>query len=357
MKNLIIPAAGKSSRFPDMKPKWLLAHPQQDLMISKVLTNDLITSYDKIYITILQNHIDQYDALTILQQMFKERKISNCEVVVLDKPTSSASETVYNTIKQKKIKHSITIKDSDCVVEFCNDLIPNNNFIVGLDINKYPITNPGSKSYLIKDEHNNIQDIIEKNVVSNYMCTGVYSLEKSQDFLLGYETLKESKLFKDNEIYVSHVFSYLIQKQLINAEYIECSSFIDWGTLQDWRCAQEQYKTYIFDIDGVIVENVGPYGTKTWYNSITPITENLEIIKKLSDKGHQIIFMTARNIKGLKLIREMLDKNKIKYHQIITDCYHSQRIIINDYANTNPYPSCKSISIKRNESLKPFINI
>ena len=158
-------------------------------------------------------------------------------------------------------------------------------------------------------------------------------------------------------IYVSHVFSYLIQKQLINAEYIECSSFIDWGTLQDWRFEQEQYKTYIFDIDGVIVENVGPYGNKTWYNSITPITENLEIIKKLSDKGHQIIFMTARNIKGLKLIQEMLDKSKIKYHQIITDCYHSQRIIINDYANTNPYPSCKSISIKRNESLKPFINI
>ena len=354
MKTLIIPAAGSSSRFPGMKPKWLLAHPQQDLMISKVLTKDLIKPYNKIYITILQDHIKQYDALTILHQMFKERKLSNCEVVILDKPTSSASETVLNTILQKNIKGPITIKDSDCVVDFKNTL--SSNFIVGLDINKYPITNPGSKSYLIKDEHNNIQDIIEKNVVSNYMCTGVYSLENSQDFILGYNALKESNIFNNNEIYVSHVFSYLIQKQITNTEYIECDNFIDWGTLQDWRKEQEKYKTYIFDIDGVVVKNIGPYGTETWYNSITPLKENIKIIKQLSDKGNQIIFMTARDEKGIKLIKQMLKENSIKYHKIITNCYHSQRIIVNDYANTNPYPSCSSISIKRNESLKPYLS-
>ena len=39
-KTLIVPAAGSSSRFPDMKPKWLLAHPHQDLMISKILTKE-----------------------------------------------------------------------------------------------------------------------------------------------------------------------------------------------------------------------------------------------------------------------------------------------------------------------------
>ena len=34
---LIIPAAGKSSRYPNMKPKWLLSHPTGKLMIEKVL--------------------------------------------------------------------------------------------------------------------------------------------------------------------------------------------------------------------------------------------------------------------------------------------------------------------------------
>ena len=100
MKTLIILEAGKSSRFPNMKPKWLLTHPHQELMISKVLTDDLVNSYDKIYITILQKHVDDYDALIILDQMFTSRGLLNCEVVILDKPTSSSSETTYNTIKQ-----------------------------------------------------------------------------------------------------------------------------------------------------------------------------------------------------------------------------------------------------------------
>ena len=352
MKTLIIPAAGSSSRFPNMKPKWLLTHPQRGLMISKILTDKLVDSFDKIYITILRDHVEKYEADVILEQVFKQRNINNCELVILDHPTLSSPETVYNTIKLKNITQSITIKDSDCVVEFENNELL--NFIVGLDINKTQITNPGNKSYLVKDEYNNIQDIVEKNIVSNYICTGVYSLENVNDFILGYETLKNSKLFDESEMYISHIFSYLIQKQIVTVEYIKCTNFIDWGTLEDWRNEQEKYKTYVFDIDGVIVKNVGPYGVQNWYNSITPLLENIKIIKQLSKEGNQIIFMTSRDKKGIKLIEQLLKKHNIVYNQIITDCYHSQRVIINDYADTNPYPSCSSISIERNGSLKSF---
>ena len=31
--NLIIPMAGKSSRFPNMRPKWMLTHPQETLWL------------------------------------------------------------------------------------------------------------------------------------------------------------------------------------------------------------------------------------------------------------------------------------------------------------------------------------
>tara|TARA_Y100000356_G_C11255790_1_gene290062 strand:- start:313 stop:1380 length:1068 start_codon:yes stop_codon:yes gene_type:complete len=353
MKTLIIPAAGSSSRFPDMKPKWLLTHPQRELMISRVLTDELVNSYDNIYITILKDHVKKYEADVILEQVFKQRNINNCELVILDHPTLSSPETVYNTIKLKNITQSITIKDSDCLVEFdSNELL---NFIVGLDINKTQITNPGNKSYLVKDEYNNIQDIIEKNIVSNYICTGVYSLENVNDFILGYETLKNSELFNESEMYISHIFSYLIQKQIVTVEYIKCTNFIDWGTIADWRNEQEKYKTYVFDIDGVIVKNVGPYGDQNWYNSITPLLENIKIIQHLAEAGNQIIFMTSRDKEGIKLIEQLLEKHNIVYHQIITDCYHSQRVIINDYADTNPYPSCSSISIERNGSLKSFL--
>jgi hypothetical protein len=353
MKTLIIPAAGDSSRFPNMKPKWLLTHPQKGLMISKILTDEFVDSYDKIYITILKRHVKEYEADVILDQLFKQRNINNCELVILDQPTNSSPETVYNTIKLKNITGSLTIKDSDCVVEFDNNGLL--NFIVGLDITQTETTNPGNKSFLVKDEYNNIQDIIEKNIVSNYICTGVYSLENINDFILGYDTLKKSNLFDNKEMYISHIFSYLIQKQIVAVEYIKCTNFKDWGTLEDWRNEQEKYKTYVFDIDGVVVQNVGPYGVKNWYNSITPLLENIKIIKRLSKNGNQIIFMTSRDKKGIKLVEQLLKNHNIIYHQIITDCYHSQRVIINDHADTNPYPSCSSISIERNGSLKPFL--
>jgi len=354
MRTLIIPAAGKSSRFPNMKPKWLLTHPTGELMISKVLTPLLVSGYEKVYITVLKYHEQEHDAVTILNQIIAERDLTHCEVVVLDKSTNSASETVYETIKQKNVKGAVTIKDSDCVVDFVFDHT-SYDFLVGLDINTHPITNPGNKSYLITDEHNTIQDVVEKSVVSNIMCAGVYSLDNCQHFLNAYDLLVHSGLFKDRELYVSHVFSYLIQKQIISPQYVECTYFADWGTLQDWREEQQRHKTYLFDIDGVLVLNVGKYGKKNWYNSNVPIEENIKLVKELSDKGNQIIFITARDAEGVQPIIEMLQNHQIQYHSIITDCYHSQRVIINDHSATNPYPSCSSISINRNEILKNYL--
>ena len=35
MKNLIIPVAGQSSRFPNMRPKWLMTMPDGSIMLEK----------------------------------------------------------------------------------------------------------------------------------------------------------------------------------------------------------------------------------------------------------------------------------------------------------------------------------
>ena len=53
--SLILPCAGSSSRFPNMKPKWMLTSPQNNLMIqeSKHLQRETKKlQSDKIHITI-----------------------------------------------------------------------------------------------------------------------------------------------------------------------------------------------------------------------------------------------------------------------------------------------------------------
>ena len=46
---LILPAAGKSSRFPGMRPKWLLTHPNGNLMIVEAIKGINFTNIDSIY--------------------------------------------------------------------------------------------------------------------------------------------------------------------------------------------------------------------------------------------------------------------------------------------------------------------
>ena len=41
MKNLILPVAGQSSRYPNMRPKWLITMPDGKLMIEKSELNEL----------------------------------------------------------------------------------------------------------------------------------------------------------------------------------------------------------------------------------------------------------------------------------------------------------------------------
>ena len=64
------------------------------------------------------------------------------------------------------------------------------------------------------------------------------------------------------------------------------------------------------------------------------------------------VAMRSFNLESrLKEITEMqLLNENIKYHQIIYGLYHGKRIVINDYAPTNPYKSCDAINLKRNSS-------
>jgi len=347
---LVIPAAGKSSRYPNMKPKWLLTHPSGKLMIDKVLNSVRYREFNRTIITILKEHCIEHDADTILNQIFGD----SVELLILEKPTSSAAETVYETIKQSEIKNQLVVKDSDCLIE--SSYFPEKNYIVGLTVGpKTSIDRIQEKSFIIKNDDDIIVDILEKEMVSNIICLGVYSVD-ANSFVDAYEKICNNDVYKhESEIYVSHVVSYLIVCRQTVFEYVEADKFIDWGTIEEWYKELNRYNTYIFDIDGVLLKNCGKYGSKNWSNYFEPIEENINILKDLSDAGNEIIFMTARSEEHLEQFRKLMKDRKINYKTIIDSCNHSKRIIINDFAATNPYPSCEALSIKRNDNLEDYL--
>jgi len=61
MKSLIIPMAGKSSRFPNMRPKWMLTHPKQNrFMVIESISGLNLEFFDKVYFVVLREHEDTY---------------------------------------------------------------------------------------------------------------------------------------------------------------------------------------------------------------------------------------------------------------------------------------------------------
>lgn len=343
---LIIPAAGRSSRFPDMKPKWMLTHPSGQLMIEKVIKGLNVEDYNKIYIVVLKEHCELYEANIILKQAFPQ---DNFEIVILDKPTSSSPQTVYETLKNNNITGWIVVKDCDSLVSY--KPLENKRFVVGLNIKTKPdIRNLHQKSFIISDDNDIISEIVEKTIVSEQICVGVYAMHSS-DLINIYEYLKNNM---DEELYFSHIISELID-QNFNFSICFSTAYEDWGTKEEWFSAGNLKNTYFLDIDGILLLNTGKYGNKNWFNTIEPIWENVKAIKKLCDEGHELIFVTSRTDDALLMVKEFLKNQNINYKTIISSCLHSKRIIINDFANSNPFPSCIAINVPRNGTIVPYI--
>ena len=351
MCTLIIPAAGKSSRFPNMKPKWMLTHPDGKLMIEKSLEGINLDAFKRIIITIVQPHNQKYEAELILKQVFKNN--SKVEICLLDDFTQSAAQTVYLTLKKMNVKGAFIVKDADNKVTFD---MPSKiqNAIVGFDLNKHPnVANIPAKSFLILNEQNIIQDIIEKQVVSKCICLGVYMFENANDFIQTYEYLEQKDV--SGEMYVSHIISYMLTQKNVIFTAIMAKSFEDWGTLHEWQQTQKRHQTYFVDVDGVILKNSGKYGSVNWNNNNKLLEENVQSLRTLQENGAQIIITTSRTEEYRQKLISMLHDNKIFPYAILMGLNHATRVIINDFAPTNPYPSAVAISLPRNCNIKDYL--
>lgn len=118
---------------------------------------------------------------------------------------------------------------------------------------------------------------------------------------------------------------------------------------------QERCKTYFVDVDGVIYKNRGKYSTPSWDDAPDVLDHNIQQLKRLYDNGAQIVIVTSRSQKYRAQIEKTLTDAGIFPHEFVMSCNHSQRVIINDFAPTNPYPSCVAISLPRDASLENYL--
>ena len=74
------------------------------------------------------------------------------------------------------------------------------------------------------------------------------------------------------------------------------------------------------------------------------------------NRGCKIIFCTARNKEFHFITRTMLNDLGFKECELIMGVHHSKRILINDFANTNRFPTASAINLPRDsDTLKDYL--
>jgi hypothetical protein len=352
MSTLIIPCAGKSTRFPNMKPKWLLTHPDGSLMLEKSIKSFDPDGFSQIIFSIVKEHDEKYSAAKMLKQAFPGDKY---KINLIDTFTQGPAETIYKTIKACKVFGEFFVKDSDNRITV-NEKLKQGNFVIGLKLtDKVNINRITSKSFIILNEQENVVDIIEKKIKSDVICLGGYGFKDTNDFINAYEEISSQAALSGNELFISHVISYLIGTKRELFTFQEAGEFEDWGTLEDWKIVQNKFSTYFLDIDGIVLENHGKYGEKNWSNTFTPLEANIARIKAVYEGGAQIIFTTSRPEEYRQQLTDFFYSRGIFFHSLVMGLNHAKRIIVNDFAPTNPYPSCDSISLPRNSNITDYL--
>lgn len=222
-RSLIMPIAANKPEYATRLPRVFLIAEDGVMHCIRALKSLDLSQFNHIYITILRHLDEQYALTERLQLQFRINGISNAEIVVLDEPTRSEPETIYQTILQKHIQGSIFIKDADC--SFTGEDTTGNAIVIH-PLEQLDWVNPKNKSYVAVDDMYYITNIIEKRIVSHYFTAGGYSFQNAAIYCRYYEHLQQ-----EQDLYLSHIiYSMLLEghtfRPILTKEYedFECGN-------------------------------------------------------------------------------------------------------------------------------------
>ena len=174
---VIVPAAGLSTRFPNMPPKYLLTDSNGDMMLRKAIEPYL---NHHVTIGILQEHDEKYNAKEKIHEQLPK---DSFDLVVLPQVTAGPAATIYEILERTKITGDFLIKDCDSYFE--HDITEGNYVCVSKVKENEILYNLAGKSFVQSNEQGIITDIIEKQVISDKFSVGGYkfadALQYSED--------------------------------------------------------------------------------------------------------------------------------------------------------------------------------
>lgn len=330
---IVVPCAGKSSRFPNLRPKYLLTDFSGNLMIQRVVKQYLDVA--SVTVVILEEHDQEYGVVAKFREIFG----TSVKVHALPSPTSGPAETVYASLVNMETKSPLLVRDSDSF--FSHEIVEGNNIFVA-NLHDYPdLSSVSQKSFTLSNDQDVVLSLVEKRVVSDNFCVGGYQFSSVLDYKLAFERITEKQRY--SEVFVSHVIDSMINNDVFFKQ-THVTDYIDVGTSREWFQFNDR-PTFLCDIDGVIIKSKFSYNEE-----VEPIWENVAVMLEKESYGCKLLFVTSRpEIYREKTVATLTNLG-FRDFELVMGLNHSSRVLINDFAASNPYPSARAINLARDSA-------
>ena len=209
MLNIVIPMAGRGSRFADAGytvPKPLI--PVHGVPMIELVVENVRPAVEHRFIFICQKeHIDRFGMKSQL-----ERMAPGCVVVEISDVTEGAACTVLLAEQHIDNDDPMMIVNSDQFVCYSIDeyLGAQEDEADGLIMTM--IASDPKWSFVRLGPGAEVLGVVEKQVVSNEATVGIYNFRKGRDFVRAAKAMIAKNLRVNNEFYVAPVYNELIDE-------------------------------------------------------------------------------------------------------------------------------------------------
>lgn len=284
---VIVPCCGRSSRFPNQPPKWILpGHDGQPMLALAV--SGLQARREDMVVAILREHEERFRVTAGLREVFGQA----ITVVIHDQPTANQAETVARTLEKLGGQdEAFLVKDSDNVFAL-GEVEQDYNYVCVDSLNNFDSINPRNKSYLQVDHKGVVTNIREKVVISDLFNVGGYYFTRPSQFLEYFERLSKSTTSWSRELYISDIIGAMILDGIpFRARTI--TGYQDWGTVNEWRRALLARRAYLALLDGFVFERGSPFFHPR-FEETRPNPAAVQALKDLAAEGHTVLYLSIR---------------------------------------------------------------
>jgi hypothetical protein len=314
-----------------LRPKWMLSGPKNELLLALALASLPSAAVGRVLVGVLQAHEERWKASSGVRRALG----AGVETVVFEAPPGGPAETAAAMVARAGVAGPIVVKETDGW--FAPPALPAGDFICVADLAAHPrLAGLAARIFVAPDGLR----LAAGEPCSRLIAAGAWGFA-------------DAAAFADA---VGGGFPGAAERLRAGGArfaVVPVEGFHDVGALPDWHAWRRRFRTLVVDIDGVVVRNRGPYFPPLWEEPDEPIAANVAHLKALAAEGAQLVFMTARPEAFRAKTEATLRSLGLSWHALVMGCHHAQRVIVNDYAPSNPHPSCEAVNLPRESPALP----